>query len=435
MKLFLTDSISVNAKAKDTLDTLGIDNTTSETASGVTNFFVTKIPEITNINSIAELQNLVGTYKLNTSEWLLNKFGIQGSHKLNDKLELNNTLTALGMPSIPTLYPTSQAEIDSFFATHGTVFCKPRLGFGASEPSLDISKIIPNKFLSNIDSEQSAAYLATIDKPTSTTHFYKSYTSAATLSTDADNLLDVQNSETSILPHQCILQKDFSNGTGAWKLIHVTGFINGSGDVIHEPYMIRDTVWTNTPEEFDTGFNGSTPINTTRNKLWFDYDTMTEAQIAAVVDSRIIQGSDSYDVAGKLKQIFNHAGVKNTVFTAQGYVNDDNEIVFFDFSTSGAAQIFKRTWISNETMLNRLKFMSDETYDATKVQDTTKRFWFHAGITNGLTSELAAQAASSNIIFTYPVKSGWKLVSCTAYGDNSATIAANVKAFLAACKA
>ena len=216
--------------------------------------------------------------------------------------------------------------------------------------------------------------------------------------------------------------------------VNAMGFMNGTSDIIHEPYPIKTASWS------QPGFDTTNPIPggrfpTTPSKFTVDYDNYTQAEIETIINNHVAQGSDPHDVAGVLKQLFAHVGTKNTFFTAQGHINSDGVFVWHDLTTGNAAQFFRRTYVGDDKLLNRFKYISDEEHDASKLHDDTKRFWFSAQCPGGLTSELGALAKSLDIIFVNPATVGWKLLSCTAFGTDAYQIAANVKTFLAACKA
>ena len=149
---------------------------------------------------------------------------------------------------------------------------------------------------------------------------------------------------------------------------------------------------------------------------------------------RHVQGSDIYGMEQKLKLIFAHANVRNTYFTAQGYINENNEPVFFDMSTGKMSPALRRTWITPEQQLNRLKFMLDQDYDSSKIHSSIYRFWFDVRVTGGITAEKLQQAADYNVKFMLPVRSGFTRFPCTAYGNTPEEVAHNVKQYLSLCK-
>lgn len=444
MKFYLSYNIREKAGAKNILNRLGI-SYTGIANNEATNFFVTKNPEFTTIiNGIEDLQSVLGTHKGNTSNWIASKIGLTSKHDLADKLKTYQTVNSLGLPNIDTIFPTTEQEVRDFFATHGEVFCKPRLGYNSAAPVTNLLDLIPSINIQNVTVEERDSYFSTIPVPSSTEHFYKKYTSADQLFADisVSDFLSIQNSEKALLIHQCVLQDVFHDTDGKLEWVQIVGFTNGSSDVMYEPYYLRSAEWSAPSTELinlskTPSLRNVSPSNfsAVSGKLTVDYNAYTKQQIIDMINSTVDQDLDTRNIASQLKQIFTQSEVKNTFFTAQGHINNDGNVVWHDFATSTAAQFFKRTYVSDEVFLNRFKFISDEAHDASKLKDNTKRYFFTAECPSGLTTELAALAASKNILFVYPATLGFQNLSLTAFGTDAEVIAQNVKDFLAACAA
>ena len=429
MKIFLSGFI--NKVAGQILNRLAIDYDTPLPLenSGVTHFFTNKNPDIiVKETDIAEIQKIVN-YKFDTRKYLLNKFNFTlENYSLDDKYDLYQVLTALNMPTIPTIYPTTAKEVEDFFTEHTNVFIKSRLYYASSEPNVYNIFASGNRNMKNIMTEGVTYIKDNIQFPSSYNHYYKKYNSISDFNSDIpmQEFLTVQT--TNALPLQCIIQKDIDPTLSSiTKHFHIMGYVNGTGDVYHESYYLIDKVFSNVDESYKK-----------ENKFWqkivFDPNTKTQQEIETIINTtRQNYGSDEYNMVDKLKQILQYAGVKNTTFSAEGYVTPDNQVMFYDFSV-GNALMFRRSYWSDEQKLQRLKFMNDDSsFDESIAVDNLHRFYFPVICSNGLNSELANLANTLNIALTAPVHTGDVIFPCVAYGTDPATVAANAKSFITAC--
>ena len=234
MKFYITPGLNAASDISNYLNSIGIDTTTDVDAVDVDSFVLMRTIEPTVRVSATEIQDYVMTYNLNTAEYLNVKFGLQGSHKLNDKWELQQTLDELNLPKIETIYPTTEIELINFFASNPKVFCKPLFYYGSIDPATDIRSLV------RCDGDEFNSILDSIDIPSTNKHFYNYYTSYDEFAGDVDvqEFLRIQNTPASLPLHQCILQKDFTHSTPTWRHFIVLGYVNGSNDIIHEPYIV-----------------------------------------------------------------------------------------------------------------------------------------------------------------------------------------------------
>jgi hypothetical protein len=431
MKLYVSPNLTQVSNVTAYLSSIGVETTTSLDDTGVDNFVTLRNPDPSlPLASLSEVQAYVGTYKLNAADYLNSKFGLAGSHKLNNKWELQQALSALNLPRIETVYPTSEQDIIDFFAAQGTVFCKPAMYHSSIDPELDLTAQVKNYQAD--DKAGLATYLSSIPVPESSAHFYKSFSTYAEFSAavDVENFLTIQNSATSLPIHQCILQKDITVTTPTWNHFIVLGYVNGSNQIIHDAYIIMPR--TNDTSD-DTIYNNDVNLinRSAKTKVSFDFNSFSEADLITMLSNRNIQGSDPYNVEAVLEPLFAQANTRNTYFTVQGYINDDNQPVVFDVSTGKMSPALRRAWITPEQQLNRLKFMSDEAHDATKLAVDTYRFWFEVRVASGATLEQLQAASAHKVCFMLPVRPGFVRIPCTAYGDTPAEVAANVKSYFA----
>lgn len=420
MKIFIASYIKT--KASELLDRLNIEYTLSTKDTDVTHIITHKNPDtLVDVNNLEEVQKLVN-YKLDNRKYLLSNFTLPAeNYSLDDKYDLHQVLTGLDMPRVPTIYPTTAEEIQNFFNEHGNVFIKPRLGYASSEPNL-------NKLFVNTLGKQ--YLLDNIQFPSSYNHYYKRYSSLADFNADIsmEEFLSVQT--TNALPLQCIIQKDIDPSISSINHFHILGYVNGSGDVYHESYYLIDKAYDAPP---DDSFRRDKRF---WQKLVFDSSQLSQADIETVMNTRRYNyGSDSYNMADKLKQILEYAGVKNTTFSAEGYVTTDNQVIFHDLSI-GNGLMFRREYWNDEQKHQRLKFISDDpTFDESKAVDNLHRFYWNVMCPNGMTSELNTLAKSLNICFIVPIHNGEVFFGAVCYGTDPATVAANVKTFSAAAAA
>lgn len=440
MKLYLTQNIfKRNPNLKSMLERLEIPHTADENDAGITLAFVqTNVDRTIPINGLDEFMNLIEVHKFNSGEFLMEKCGISGTHAVADKWRLYQILTALNMPAIPTIFPTTEQQITDFIAEHGTVFSKPCLGYSVSEPTMNINSLFG---LKNVDKTELDEYLATIPMLSTLDHLYKSITSIGDLTTtiSIEELLNIQNNPKAIRPYQMILQKDFQANNTEYNHFLVQGFVNGNHEVVYDPYVIGQKTYQAIPKSFFESIEDKPQLAKTepKTKFAFDYDSLTYQQIVDMLNNRNVMGDDPYDMETKLQQIFEYANVKNTTFTVQGYINENDEVIFFDFGIGYGEQMFRRAEIiGDEAFLNKFKFMTDQAYTGTKydLAHLGYRFWANALIPNGLSTNLVNLAKSSNLIFPYPVTLGQQRVSTIAYGDTPEIVATNIKAFLTASK-
>lgn len=424
MKLYVTPGLNAATHLSDYLDTIGVESTTDLNSENVDNFVLFRITDQSLPIDENDLVPYVVDNKLNTAQFLNYKFGIPGSHKLNDKWELQKVLTTLDMPRLNTIYPKTEQDIIDFFASNGTIFCKPTFHYGSTDPTLSVDNLF--KYTGSTESYNEV--MGSIVVPSHTKHYYNYYSSYEEFIADVDieEFLNIQNSTNALPMHQCILQQNFAQDSSTWNHFIVLGYVDGQNNIMHEPYLIGARTNLNA-----NGFETDPELV---SKVYFDFDTYSEQDIINILNTRHIQGSDSYNMEQKLKDIFAEADVRNTYFTGQGYINENNEPVFFDFSTGKMSPALRRTWLTPEQQLNRLKFMLDETYDPTKLQTLIHRFWFELRIETPITNEKLRLAQDYKIKFMLPVKEGFTRIPCTAYGDTPQEVAHNVKEYIAICK-
>lgn len=419
------------------LSSVGLDYTTDDTESGITNYILFRNPDPTPpINNLAELQNYIEVHGMNTANYLNEKFGISGSHDLNNKFVLHQHLESLNLPNTPTSFPKTENEIRNFIEANGSIICKPIMYYGSKDPFIDITGN-----LIGVDFESKTAYLETVDQISTTKHFYNYYTSYDAFAADVNvtEFLNIQNSTKTTLTHQCILQKNFGD---SYTHFIVVGYVNGSNDIIHEPFIVMDRSNEAVPDNLYNKLPGllinqDSINNHSKQKITFDFNTLSETDIVNILTSGWhVQGSDPYDMENKLKSLFAASNTKNTYFTAQGFINADGNPVIFDVSTGKLFAATRREWITAEQHLNRFKFMHDLPHDSSKLSNTTYRFWFEGVMPNaGLNQSLVDLAVSLNIVILLPIKDGYTRGPFTAYGNTKEEVAANVKQFLTACAA
>lgn len=424
MKLYITPGLATISDVTSYLNSIGVETTTDESSSNVDSFVLMRTIDQSVTVTDSDLVDYVITHNLNTASYLSSKFGIPGSHKLNDKWELQKALTELNMPKLDTVYPKTQQELEAFFASNSKVFCKPLFFYGGIDPTVQVHNLI--KYSGSAEVLQST--IDSIPVPSTTKHYYNYYTSYAEFAADVnvEEFLNIQNSDAALPVHQCILQKDFTVTNPTWNHFIVLGYVNGTNDIMYEPYIVM-------PRGNDDAGDQSEQTRMP-TKVSFDFDSFSAQDITNMLTNRHVQGSDSYDMEQRLKTLFAHTNTRNTYFTAQGYINENNEPVFFDFSTGKMSPALRRTWITNEQQLNRLKFMLDQPYDSTKLHSDVYRFWFDIRLATGISKEKLQQAANYKVKFMLPMREGFTRITCTAYGDTPQEVAQNVKAYIALCK-
>jgi hypothetical protein len=442
MKFYIPKSLSrgntdISAtKLGNFLSSVGLDYTTDDTDSTITNYILFRNPDPTPpINNLTELQNYIEVHGMNTSNYLNEKFGISGSHNLNNKFVLHQHLESLNLPNIPTSFPKTENEIRDFITANGSIICKPVLYYGSKDPFADIKGN-----LLSISGDFRDSYLETVDQISTTKHFYNYYTSYEAFAADVDvtEFLKIQNSTKTTLTHQCIFQKDFGD---SYTHFIVVGYVNGSNEIIHEPFIVMNRSNEEVPDDLYNKLPGALVANDkinnhSKQKISFDFNSLSETDIVNILTTGWhVQGSDPYDMENKLKSLFSASNTKNTYFTAQGFIDSDGNPVIFDVSTGKLFAATRREWITPEQHLNRFKFIHDLEHDASKLSNTTYRFWFEGVMPNGLNQSLVDLAASLNIVILLPIGDGYTRGPFTAYGNTKEEVAAHVKQFLIACAA
>ena len=436
MKIFISPYIKT--KAYQILDRLGIQHSQGYHfgETGVTHFFTHKNPDVLiTQNDMTEIEKLV-EYKLDTRKYLLNYFQLpQENYSLDDKYDLHQVLTALNMPSIPTIYPTTTKEVEDFFAEHGNVFIKPRLFYASTEPNFDnIFTDTRVRFDSDgnlLGPSPGKQYLVdNIQFPSAYNHYYKRYNSLADFNSDIsmEEFLSVQT--TNALPLQCIIQKDIDPTLSSINHFHIIGYVNADGDVYHESYYVIGKAYDAPPDD-SFRIPGSF-----WQKLVFNPNDLTKDEIENVIrNTRQNYGSDSYNMADKLKQILQYAGVKNSAFSAEGYISAENQVIFNDLSI-GNGLLFRREYWSDEQKHERLKFLNnDPTFDESKAVDNLHRYYFNVMCPNGMNAELGNLAKDLNICFIVPIHTGEVFFGAVCYGTDPSVVATNVRTFLDAATA
>ena len=413
MKYYIPPFMVRTSNVDEILSSIGIEYTTDINDIDITNSLSIKIPEfVIPCSNIHDVEQVVDTFGMNSANYINNKLNIDCNHNLNNKLELNNTLETLGLAHLPILYPTTEQQLKDFFIENGSLFCKPLIGSGSNIPT-DISKHF------RMFNEEVDIYIESIQIPTDPSYMYKEYTSFSEFESNVDlvEFFEIQINSQTPDTHKVIFQKTFIVDEH-WTHFLIPAFVNGTGEVIHEAYM--------TGKKFVQDLTDK-PINANSN---WDSTQYNEDEIITVINSRVKQGEDPYNMDQKLANIVNHVGCKNTIFTAQGYISDTGEVIFFDFSTGRGIQVFKRSWITQKQNQARFNFMNDLPYIKEDTVVDTCRFWFEIYIEGGASIEQLKLAKTLDIDFMSSVKAGLDRFPCTAYGTDPIQIAKNVRTYL-----
>jgi hypothetical protein len=270
-----------------------------------------------------------------------------GNEDYQDKFLLSEKLVAVGLSTIPTIFPKTIEEMKSFFAVHGSIFCKPRIGSGNASPSRSVVNVLLPTASLALDPEY-IKYLESIPMPdinltTNSTYFYKEFSSYEEFAekVDVNTFLTIQNSPRGLRIHQCIFQELCDINVD--NHIYVDGFVNGESK-----------------------------IHAQRVTPGWHYTSAGMPTSESLIDRSLVSNIDDPETIEWIKNAVQLLQIKNTAISLELHKHVTGEWCIHDGS-SRVGFFVGRHWSNDQCILDRLKFMHSEVDTITITDDN-----FHA---------------------------------------------------------
>ena len=348
MKILLSPRIAERTNFKEKLISLGVAYTADPDEEGITQVLQLTAQEPPMIfKTMEQVIQCVEGHGGNSTSFMAEYLNTPGNEDYQDKFLLSEKLVAVGLSTIPTILPKTIEEMKDFFAVHGSIFCKPRIGSGNASPSRSVVDILLPTASLALDPEY-IKYLESIPMPdinltTKSTYFYKKFSSYEEFAenVDVNAFLTVQNSPRGLRIHQCIFQ-EFCD-INANNQIYVDGFVNGESK-IHAQRV--------TPAWYYTSAGGRTP--------------------ESLIDRSLVSNIDDPEMIEWIKNAVQLLQIKNTAITLGIHKHVTGEWCIHDGSSRSGIFV-GRNWSNDQCILDILKFMHSEVDTITITDDN-----FHA---------------------------------------------------------
>jgi len=314
MKVYVSANTQLTTKKiTECLTRIGVEYTSDMKDVTVSNIFYNQ--ELSELVSNYDDPLMISKYRGSSVLYVADRNNIKFDIMLNTKLP--EYLDVASLPSIPTICPKTIEEVQSFFDTQGSVFCKPVL----SEHSL--TKTFNNNWMCvKFDSFQDF-----IDK------------------IDITAFLSIQNSDTSLYSELCVLQKN----TSMEDKFRVHGFVNGTNN-----YDFLSTMCKDAPKSMPSNRNSSRPFTRLQSL----------EQLIPWIRNPNLNNVDKFDILKTIKALFDVAEIKNVFLECEG-VLIDNIPHIFDVSIKCMPSAYNN---SPDIFDDHMKFVLDMVPNITKFE-------------------------------------------------------------------
>lgn len=335
MKILLSPRITERTNFKEKLISLGVAYTTDPDEEGITQVLQLTAQEPPMIfKTMEQVIQCVEGHGGNSTSFMAEYLNTPGNEDYQDKFLLSEKLVAVGLSTIPTILPKTIEEMKDFFAVHGSIFCKPRIGSHKASPSRSVVDILLPTASLALDPEY-IKYLESIPMPdinltTKSTYFYKKFSSYEEFAenVDVNAFLTVQNSPRGLRIHQCIFQ-EFCDINGD-NQIYVDGFVNGESK-----------------------------IHAQRVGMTYRYTSYESLTPESLIDHSIASNIDDPEMIEWIKNAVQLLQIKNTAITLGIHKHVTGEWCIHDGSSRSGFFVGKN-WSNDQCILDRLKFMHSE---------------------------------------------------------------------------
>ena len=349
MKIFLSPRIAERTNFKEKLISLGVAYTTDPAEVGITQFLQLTAQEPPMVfETMEQVIQCVEGHGGSSASFMAEYLNTPGNADWEDKFLLSEKLVAVGLSTIPTILPKTIEEMKDFFAVHGSIFCKPRIGSANASPSRSVVDILLPTASLALDPEY-IKYLESIPMPdinltTKSTYFYKKFSSYEEFAenVDVNTFLTIQNSQKGLRIHQCIFQEfcDINENNQ----IYVDGFVNAEG-IIYNQRVTQGwhlkTIEDRTPENH--------------------------------IDRSLTSNINDPEVIEWIKNAVQLLQIKNTTITLGIHKHVTGEWCIHDGSSRSGIFV-GRHWSNDQCILDRLKFMHSEVNTITTTDENFQAY-------------------------------------------------------------